>query len=274
MTAHLEVPALEPQEHTPSTISHKITTELLKNKLEFKGLVITDGLNMQGALKYCKPGELELKALLAGADILLCPRDTPTAILAIKTAIQNGTFSIEELDKKVLKILQAKDWILKNKPANTSPNYQSNLEDSKITSTNFMEQLNSQYAKELNQEIYKNAVTLVQNTNNTLPLKLENTQKNIALVQISDTQNQLEFFETIKKGANNLSINCEKFYLSNNASPQDVQSLILKLKKYDTVIIGLYSMSNSSKENFGVQKSTLEFLNFLSKYSQLFTGKK
>jgi beta-N-acetylhexosaminidase len=280
MTAHLEVPALEPQKHTPATISYKITTELLKNKLKFNGLVITDGLNMGGALKYCKPGELELKALLAGADILLCPRDTPTAILAIKDAIKNGVFSEAELDKKVLKILKAKDWILKNKPENNSLDSSENTSETLTTENavnkpdNFMEQLNSEYAQELNQEIYKNAVTLVQNTNNTLPLKLEETQKNIALVQISDKKNQLEFFENIKKGASNLNINFEKFYLSNNATPQDVQNLILKLKKYDTVIVGLYSMTNNSKENFGIQKSTLEFLNFLSKYSKLFTGKK
>ncbi|KKP29648.1 MAG: Glycoside hydrolase family 3 domain protein [candidate division TM6 bacterium GW2011_GWF2_30_66] len=273
MIGHLQVPAIEPEANTPATISYKITTELLKKELGFAGLVITDALNMEGALKYYEPGKLELKALIAGADILLSPRDTPLAIATIKEAIINGELSESALDKKVLKILKAKEWIAKNKNLNNSGNNTN-------SSANFMAKLNSKEAYELNQKIYKYAVTLVQNTNDIIPLskKLapENSQivaqeavmqeiaikkikNNIACVQISDKKTQKEFFKALK---NNL--NFDKFYLSNNATIQNVQKLIFNLKKYETIIIGLYNMNNNLNENFGINDLISEFIKNLS----------
>lgn len=268
MVGHLQVPAIEPEANTPATISYKIITELLKNELGFKGLVITDALNMEGALKYYKPGQLELKALIAGADILLSPCDTPLAISTIKEAILNGEISEIELDKKVLKILKAKEWIIQNKNLNNAGNNSNSY-------SNFMAKLNSKEAYELNKKIYKNVITLVQNINDTLPLSqqlaqennqivaqeitLKKIQKNIACVQISDKKNQQEFFNTLKK-----DLNFNKFYLSNNATINDVQKLTLNLKKYDTVIIGLFNMNNNLNENFGIKESTIEFIKILS----------
>ncbi len=110
MLAHLEIPALDATKHLPSSLSYAITTKLLQHELGFQGLVITDGLGMQGVLKHHKPGELELKALLAGHDILLCPMDVPKAVELIKLAIADGRFSEQKLDRRVYKILLAKEW--------------------------------------------------------------------------------------------------------------------------------------------------------------------
>lgn len=110
MTAHLEIPAFDTTPHLPASLSRGITTDLLHHELGFKGLVITDGLGMAGVTKHHKPGELELKALLAGNDILLCPMDVPKAVELIKQAIADGQLTETELDAHVLKILQAKEW--------------------------------------------------------------------------------------------------------------------------------------------------------------------
>lgn len=112
MSAHLDVPAIESENGRPSSLSHAIVTQLLEHDLQFNGLKITDGLGMQAlSNKYC-PGEIELQAFLAGNDILLCPLDVPKAVEKIEQAINEGKISIAELEKRVLKILKAKEWAI------------------------------------------------------------------------------------------------------------------------------------------------------------------
>ena len=71
MTAHLSIPALEPNVELPTSLSKKVVTELLQQKLGFQGLVLTDGLNMKGAANYASSAEINLAAILAGNDMLL-----------------------------------------------------------------------------------------------------------------------------------------------------------------------------------------------------------
>ena len=80
MVAHLRIPSIDATQNLASSLSRKVVTDLLQKELGFQGLIFTDGLNMKGVSKYFKPGELELKALLAGNDILLIPEDVPIAI--------------------------------------------------------------------------------------------------------------------------------------------------------------------------------------------------
>ena len=108
MTAHLEVPALEKQKGKASSLSHAIVTRLLKQTFGFKKLIVTDALGMKGASECAQPGELEVQALEAGNDVLLCPVNPVAAITAIVEAVKTGRISQKELDDKVLKVLKAK----------------------------------------------------------------------------------------------------------------------------------------------------------------------
>ncbi len=111
MIAHLCVPALEPEKDKPTSLSYNVITNLLRNELGFEGLIITDALDMQGVRVTHQPGETELRALLAGNDILLCPVDIPETVDLIKQALANGSLSYEILDQHVLKILLAKEQV-------------------------------------------------------------------------------------------------------------------------------------------------------------------
>jgi beta-glucosidase-like glycosyl hydrolase len=108
MIAHLSVPALENTPHLPTTLSKKVVTGLLKDKMGFDGLVITDALNMQGVTKYYPNGETDLRAFLAGNNILLFSQDVPLATQKIKNAIHKGEASEQMLEYSVKKILAAK----------------------------------------------------------------------------------------------------------------------------------------------------------------------
>lgn len=108
MVAHLDIPALETEPHIPTTLSRNTITNFLKNKLGFKGLVFTDALNMDGVAKYFQPGEVDLRAFMAGNDMLLFSQNVPTAIDKIKEALATGKLTEAELEQSVKKILAAK----------------------------------------------------------------------------------------------------------------------------------------------------------------------
>jgi beta-glucosidase-like glycosyl hydrolase len=114
MIAHLEVPSLEAKKGLPSSLSHRIVTDLLQKKMQFGGLIITDALGMKAVANYAPPGELEVLALEAGVDILLCPVDPVKAIESIEAAEKQGRLQEEDINKKVLKILLEKQWIFQN----------------------------------------------------------------------------------------------------------------------------------------------------------------
>src|SRR3990167_7176683 len=152
MTGHLQVNILD--KNLPATISYKILTELLQNKLKFRGLIITDGLNMQALTNFYLPGEVDLKALIAGADLLLLSEDIPTAFRLIENAIAENLISEEEIDRKVKKILIAKEklGILHKYKPTLDENFETeevnklidNLYKSAVTTFNFEDTLKDQ----------------------------------------------------------------------------------------------------------------------------------
>lgn len=151
MTAHLDVPALSRDEMIPATVSFDIITTLLREALHFDGLVITDGLGMRGITDMYAPGELELKVLQAGADILLCPVDIPAAVARIKKAIHEKEFSEAALNERVERILAAKRRVIKtvydDQPLLITPE-----------------------AQALKQQLYQAAVTVVCDDQNMIPI--------------------------------------------------------------------------------------------------------
>src|SRR5271155_5565774 len=88
MTGHLAVPALEPDRDTPATLSERVLRGVLREQLHFEGLVITDALDMGGVTKGFPPGEVAVRALLAGADVLLLSPITDAAIASVRDAVE------------------------------------------------------------------------------------------------------------------------------------------------------------------------------------------
>src|SRR5690606_125917 len=126
MVAHLSVPTLESDKKVPTSLSYSTVTELLKDDLNFKGLIFTDALNMKGVANYKSPGEVDLAAFLAGNDVLLFPENVPLAIQQFNTAFENGVITEERLAHSVKKILLYKYKAALNnyQPINTQNLYQ------------------------------------------------------------------------------------------------------------------------------------------------------
>lgn len=110
MTAHLAVPAVEP-EPIPATVSHNVLTGLLREELHFKGLVVTDALEMQAVTSLFPAGEAAVRAVEAGADVLLMPTDPERSIKAILAAVLSGRIPRRRIDESASKILTAKQRV-------------------------------------------------------------------------------------------------------------------------------------------------------------------
>ncbi|MGN9836901.1 beta-N-acetylhexosaminidase [Nonomuraea sp. H19] len=107
MSAHIVFPKLDPSGN-PATLSKPILTGLLREKLGFNGVISTDALNMAGVRQKYNDGEIAVRAVLAGADLLLMPNDLPKAYQAVLTAVKSGRISKERLDQSVTRLLTLK----------------------------------------------------------------------------------------------------------------------------------------------------------------------
>jgi beta-N-acetylhexosaminidase len=107
MTAHLAVPAFEPEQE-PATVSHNILTGLLRDELGFKGIIVTDAMEMQAVAALYPSGEAAVRAIEAGADVVLMPTDPGACIRAIEAAVRSGRISRQRIDASAAKVLAAK----------------------------------------------------------------------------------------------------------------------------------------------------------------------
>ena len=107
LVSHLSVPEVVGDE-TPSDLSSKIVSDLLRNKLGFTGVIITDSHQMASITDHYAPGEAAVKALQAGVDMILMPQDLQAAFDGVKQALSDGTLTQARIDESVLRILQVK----------------------------------------------------------------------------------------------------------------------------------------------------------------------
>lgn len=105
MVGHITVPAIDDE---PACISYDVVTGELREKLGFNGVVITDSLAMGAVADYYSSGELAVKAVQAGVDILLMPEDLPSAVAALENAVEEGTISEERIDESAARIIDLK----------------------------------------------------------------------------------------------------------------------------------------------------------------------
>lgn len=239
MIAHLEVPALEAEPHIPTTLSRNTVTNLLKEQLGFKGLIFTDALNMDGVAKYFQPGEVDLRAFIAGNDILLFSQDVPVAIEKIKAAIADGTVSEEDLEQRVKKILAAK--------------YRYKLNRFKpIQTQNLVSDLN-QFTIPLRKKVAEAAGTLVRDNNHLLSaLRLPDTK--VQYIGVNTTSSVLES-ELVKEIPGIATT-----WLPSGSAQTALDEVEVALNEFDVNIVTIHSTSLYPAKNYGLSVELLQFL--------------
>ncbi len=172
LTAHLSVPSLDGTA-VPSSLSKPIVTDVLQDSLGFDGLIFTDGLAMKGVANqpdFC------VRALLAGNDILLGAPNMPAAVTSVRRAVANGTLPLSVVEDRCYKVLQYK-YILgvANKEA--------------IEVDSLLERLNTPTTRMLNDRLHAEAMTVLKNERQVLPLKRLDEQS-MAVVTVGSIQDQ------------------------------------------------------------------------------------
>ncbi|MCC3216911.1 glycoside hydrolase family 3 protein [Chryseobacterium sp. X308] len=162
MVAHLYVPSLESEKGIPASVSKNIITGVLKDKLGYKGLIITDALNMAAVANKYQPGELDAMAFKAGNDIMLFSQGVSEGKKLIQKAIDKGEISQSRVEESVKKILLTKYFLGLTQYTPKNPE-------------NINKDLNNDSHIQLVQNLYSNALTLLKDEKKLLPLKEKQT---------------------------------------------------------------------------------------------------
>jgi len=217
MIAHMDIPSLDTTKHLPSTLSRKIVTGILKDSLGFKGLIVSDAMEMRGVVKYFPNGDADVRAFLAGNDVLELSPNSDLAIKKIRKAIRQDEITQEEFDAKVKKVLAAKYW------AGLSVYHETPI-------GNLVADLNRPAAKELVSQLSDAAITLLKATSLQLNPIIKTAIVSIGVIQPTVFQQDLSHWYA----------DCRIFMIRKNESASDVKNLLVALKSYGQVYISIH----------------------------------
>ena len=248
MVAHLYIPELDDTKNQASTLSPKIVSGLLKDSLGFEGLIFTDALNMKGVSKYYGPGEVELRSFIAGNDVMEFAEDVPKAMELIRKAVNEGTISQEEIDRRCLKVLHAKAWF--------------GLDEYRpIELENLTADLNNSQARAVHNELVANSLTLLINKN-AVPIKNLDTTRIASLVIGGAAGN--EFQNTLSKYAS-----VDHFVLQSKSSNEEMWQVLNQVKSYDKVIVSVHGLSTRRSKNYGITQQLIDVFGELAFNTEL-----
>jgi beta-glucosidase-like glycosyl hydrolase len=242
MIAHMNIPALD-NSNLPSTLSRKIITNILKDSLGFKGLVVSDAMEMRAVTKYYQPGDAEVKAFLAGNDIIELSENTDKAILHIKKAIRKGQISMAEFEARVKKVLAAKYWAGLNSYNN-------------VSTQNVSAYLNREPAKELVQQLSDAAVTVLKGSESSFRL---NPLQKTAIISIG-----VNTFTVFERELNKWYANSKMFTIDKNTSSAYLNQVLQMLKDYDQIFVSINDTRTRPQSKLDYSNDVKSFISDLA----------
>lgn len=238
MMAHLYIPAIDATENQASSLSPKNVIELVRNEVGFKGITFTDALEMKGVAKFYPQGMASTQSLIAGNDMLCLPGDIKGSIKSVRKAIRKKQLSWDDIDVKVNRVLVAKYNLGLN-------------EIRRIDTASLVYDLNKA-VDPLKREIYKEAITLLKQTDSLMPLQ---TQKKVAFVGVGIAKEN-HFASLLKE-----RYQADSYYFDYKANQAKADSILTHLKSnYDVVIIGIHQYSKYPANHFGISQTAISFI--------------
>jgi beta-N-acetylhexosaminidase len=249
MIAHLQVPALDPTENLPSSLSEPTINQLLRGEMRYDGVIVTDGLGMQGVTKHHEPGQLEVEAIKAGNDILLLPEDVPAAALALLDYMHSSPEARERILTSVRRILTMK--------------YDLGLtEPQQVDVENIRADINSPEAYSLRRQLIRNSLTLIRNADDLVPIReldtLEMASLSIGVRSKTPFQEQLDAYADI-----------EHYQVGREIGIDRRRELLRTLGAKELVFVSLHDLSSRASKEFGITNSTRELIEALRKRTEV-----
>ena len=256
MVAHIALPQIDTFD-LPASLSPEVIMGILKKDMGFKGLVISDALNMKALSFYQEPGERELQAFLAGNDILLFPNDVPEAIELIKSKISLNPVLENQLNHSCRQVLMVKKWTHLSTISNSAKRIS---EDSTEVCVNCNLNLQSDSSRFINRMLAKNAITLLRN-NDVIPIQATDSLR-IACVSMGSDSGQVFY--------NRLNDYMPVSHYTYNSELDVTDELVEKLSNYDLVIVGYHFYNGNFWTKHVVTKRESFFLDKLTKNTSVF----
>ena len=250
MVAHLDVPALDTA-RGPSTLSKPIVTGLLRQQLGFRGVVFTDAMNMKGVLVKTPTGEAEVRALLAGNDILEFSKNVPVALAAVLVAVDSGRITQARIDASCRRVLALKQWagLREYRP---------------IKEQNLIADLNPPHARYLSHRLMEHSLTLLRNQGNILPLQRLDTLRLATLVLGGEPADTTDF----QRAVADYDAQAGHFHLPTAPTMDELMDIRARLFSYDVVLVALQSLGRLPATNFNISPEANLLLRELTKPGQ------
>lgn len=229
----------------PSTLSPIVIDQILKKEMNFDGLVVTDAMSMSGLTLYFNQDEAAVRAFLAGADVLLKPADVDLSLKGLKDAVKSGRIGEERLNGSVRKLLAWK--------------YQLGLADGKITPIGEIDKVISGNATRiLTTEIAENAMTLVKNDDNALPLAKD---KKIFYLGITNGDDRNFSGVSFQREMRANGYKFESIVLDDRSTEEELNLALKKASEADVVLAGLFGRVRSgAKSSVGLPDAAARVL--------------
>lgn len=249
MIAHMNIPSLDKTPNLPSSLSKHIVTDVLKKRLGFQGLTFTDAMDMKGVVKHFRNGEADVRAILAGNDLLELSENSARAIDMVLQAVKQGRLTQQDIDTRVKKILAAKYWLGLD---NLQP----------VNLINLYPDINRRQTELLNQRLADASVTLLKSDSliNAMDYTKRTAIISVGVVHISEFQNMLGWrFD-----------NHMNYVLSPKATADDVAAVANELSRYSQVIVAIHDDRIRPRNTLHYNGTVRLFLNELAGMNSVF----
>ncbi|SEL76263.1 glycoside hydrolase family 3 protein [Parapedobacter koreensis] len=249
MIAHMNIPSLDKTPNLPSSLSQHIVTNVLKKRLGFQGLTFTDAMDMNGVVKHFQNGEADVRAIIAGNDVLELSKNSDRAIKLVLQAIKQGRLAQQDIDVRVKKILATKYWLGLDK-------YRA------VNLSNLYRDINRAQTEALSQRLADASVTLL--GSDSLIRTMDYTKRtaiiSVGLTQISEFQDMLGWrFD-----------NHMYYVLSPQATADDVSAVANELSTYSQVIVALHDDRVRPRSTLSYNGTVRLFINELANMNSVF----
>jgi beta-N-acetylhexosaminidase len=245
MTAHLAVPALDPTPGLPATLSAPILTGVLRGKLGFRGLIVTDALEMGGVTNSFSTEEASLRAVLAGVDQLLLPPEPARVIAYLAGAVRDGRISLQRIDESVRRILEAKAAL----GLHRNRFVRIDELDRKIASRPFLEQA---------LKTFESSTTLVKNERGVLPLAAAGGK--VAVLSLSSDLGDYFAGRAFVTAMRKRFPDAAAFYADGDTGQEALDEAFTKASGAGTVVFALFSKVSAGKGSVDLEPRHVDLI--------------
>ncbi|MCX6563390.1 MAG: glycoside hydrolase family 3 C-terminal domain-containing protein [Candidatus Aminicenantes bacterium] len=249
MVSHLYVPALDPTPNLPASLSPAILTDLLRGKLGFRGLIVTDAMEMGGVTNSYSNTEAALQAILAGVDMVLLPLEPSKVVNFLVEAARSGRLPAARIEESVRRILEAKARLGLHL-------------DKSVDVEALPKKLGTKASLEQARMTFERAVTLVKNDGGMLPLR--DSASKISVLSLSSDQADYFAGRVFADAIRKRSPGAQVFYADTNTGKESLDDAFFKAAGTDIIICAVFSSLRAWKGSVGLDPRHVDLIKTLA----------